>query len=63
MTSETTLWCNFVIFSLKIGVWSSNLNNVILAEFVHSIVDYANLNLLAYGLSSSHCVQGLIDRP
>ncbi|PWZ43676.1 Metal tolerance protein C4 [Zea mays] len=47
------LWCNFLVFSLKFGVWISTSSHVMLAELVHSIADFANQALLAYGLSSS----------
>ncbi|XP_052175636.1 metal tolerance protein C4 isoform X2 [Diospyros lotus] len=47
------LWCNFLVFSLKFGVWFSTSSHVMLAEVVHSIADFANQALLAYGLSSS----------
>ncbi|KAJ8770565.1 hypothetical protein K2173_018056 [Erythroxylum novogranatense] len=49
----TALWCNFLVFSLKFGVWLSTSSHVMLAEVVHSIADFANQALLAYGLSSS----------
>lgn len=49
----TALWCNFLVFSLKFGVWFSTNSHVMLAEVVHSIADFANQALLAYGLSSS----------
>ncbi|KAG8380256.1 hypothetical protein BUALT_Bualt07G0174300 [Buddleja alternifolia] len=49
----TALWCNFLVFSLKFGVWLSTSSHVILAEVVHSVADFANQALLAYGLSSS----------
>ncbi|KAL2516146.1 Metal tolerance protein C4 [Forsythia ovata] len=49
----TALWCNFLVFSLKFGVWLSTSSHVILAEVVHSAADFANQALLAYGLSSS----------
>jgi len=47
------LWCNFLVFSLKFGVWISTSSHVMLAELVHSVADFANQALLAYGLSSS----------
>ncbi|KAL8458849.1 hypothetical protein ACS0TY_036380 [Phlomoides rotata] len=47
------LWCNFLVFSLKFGVWLSTSSHVMLAEVVHSAADFANQALLAYGLSSS----------
>ncbi|XP_078443065.1 cation efflux family protein [Wolffia australiana] len=47
------LWCNFLVFSLKFGVWLVTSSHVMLAEMVHSIADFANQALLAYGLSSS----------
>ncbi|KAL9247225.1 hypothetical protein vseg_020678 [Gypsophila vaccaria] len=49
----TALWCNFLVFSLKIGVWFATSSHVMLAEAVHSVADFANQALLAYGLSSS----------
>ncbi|CAM8953871.1 unnamed protein product [Rhodiola kirilowii] len=49
----TALWCNFLVFSLKFGVWMATSSHVMLAEMVHSIADFANQALLAYGLSSS----------
>ncbi|KAG6620996.1 hypothetical protein I3842_Q045800 [Carya illinoinensis] len=49
----TALWCNFLVFSLKFGVWLSTSSHVMLAEVVHSVADFANQVLLAYGLSSS----------
>ncbi|XP_020083108.1 metal tolerance protein C4 [Ananas comosus] len=50
---NTALWCNFLVFSLKFGVWMSTSSHVMLAELVHSVADFANQALLAYGLSSS----------
>ncbi|KAJ9183230.1 hypothetical protein P3X46_007118 [Hevea brasiliensis] len=47
------LWCNFLVFSLKFGVWLASSSHVMLAEVVHSVADFANQALLAYGLSSS----------
>ncbi|XP_031387874.1 metal tolerance protein C4 [Punica granatum] len=49
----TALWCNFLVFSLKFGVWVATSSHVMLAEVVHSVADFANQALLAYGLSSS----------
>ncbi|XP_059640922.1 metal tolerance protein C4 [Cornus florida] len=49
----TALWCNFLVFSLKFGVWLTTSSHVMLAEVVHSVADFANQALLAYGLSSS----------
>ncbi|ONK79443.1 uncharacterized protein A4U43_C01F6420 [Asparagus officinalis] len=49
----TALCCNFLVFSLKFGVWFSTSSHVMLAEVVHSVADFANQALLAYGLSSS----------
>ncbi|KAG7657167.1 Cation efflux protein [Arabidopsis suecica] len=49
----TALWCNFLVFSLKFGVWWTSSSHVIMAEVVHSVADFANQALLAYGLSSS----------
>ncbi|WCJ28542.1 Zinc transporter 9 [Euphorbia peplus] len=49
----TALWCNFLVFSLKFGVWFTTSSHVMLAEVVHSVADFANQALLAYGLSSS----------
>ncbi|KAL5215154.1 hypothetical protein ABZP36_004306 [Zizania latifolia] len=50
---NTALWCNFLVFSLKFGVWLSTSSHVMLAELVHSVTDFANQALLAYGLRSS----------
>ncbi|WOL19759.1 metal tolerance protein C4 [Canna indica] len=47
------LWCNFLVFSLKFGVWLATSSHVMLAEVVHSVADFANQALLAYGLNSS----------
>lgn len=47
------LWCNFLVFSLKFGVWLATSSHVMLAEVVHSVADIANQVLLAYGLNSS----------
>ncbi|XP_022716368.1 metal tolerance protein C4-like isoform X2 [Durio zibethinus] len=47
------LWCNFLVFSLKFGVWLTTSSHVMLAEMVHSVADFANQVMLAYGLSSS----------
>ncbi|GAV56650.1 Cation_efflux domain-containing protein [Cephalotus follicularis] len=49
----TALWCNFLVFSLKFTVWLATSSHVILAEVVHSVADFANQALLAYGLVSS----------
>ncbi|KAG6521604.1 hypothetical protein ZIOFF_018729 [Zingiber officinale] len=49
----TALWCNFLVFSLKFGVWLTTSSHVMLAEVVHSAADFANQALLAYGLNSS----------
>ncbi|PWA74362.1 hypothetical protein CTI12_AA252160 [Artemisia annua] len=32
----TALWCNFLVFSLKFGVWIATSSHVMLAEVVHS---------------------------
>ncbi|XP_044485675.1 metal tolerance protein C4 [Mangifera indica] len=50
---KTALWCNFLVFSLKFGVWLTTSSHVMLAEVVHSVADFANQVLLAYGLNSS----------
>ncbi|KAL9275446.1 Metal tolerance protein C4-like protein [Drosera capensis] len=50
---RTALWCNFLVFSLKFGVWLTTSSHVMLAEVVHSVADFANQVLLAYGLTSS----------
>ncbi|KAK3145127.1 hypothetical protein QOZ80_4AG0323580 [Eleusine coracana subsp. coracana] len=50
---NTALWCNFLVFSLKFGVWIATSSHVMLAEMVHSVADFANQALLAYGLRSS----------
>lgn len=47
------LFCNFLVFSLKFGVWILTSSHVMLAEVVHSAADFANQALLAYGLNSS----------
>ncbi|KAL3680156.1 hypothetical protein R1sor_023112 [Riccia sorocarpa] len=49
----TALWCNFLVFSLKLGVWVMTSSHVMLAEAIHSLADLANQGLLAYGLMSS----------
>ncbi|KAF3773073.1 Metal tolerance protein C4 [Nymphaea thermarum] len=49
----TALWCNFLVFSLKFGVWLATSSHVMLAEVIHSVADFANQVLLAYGLNSS----------
>ncbi|KAI3941850.1 hypothetical protein MKW92_020391 [Papaver armeniacum] len=49
----TALWANFLVFSLKFGVWMATSSHVMLAEMIHSIADFANQALLAYGLWSS----------
>jgi divalent metal cation (Fe/Co/Zn/Cd) transporter len=36
------LWCNFLVFSLKFGVWIATSSHVMLAEMIHSIADFAN---------------------
>ncbi|KAI7734193.1 hypothetical protein M8C21_032200, partial [Ambrosia artemisiifolia] len=46
---STALWCNFLVFSLKFGVWIATSSHVMLAEVVHSFADLANriyLNLV-----------------
>ncbi|GAB4849954.1 Metal tolerance protein C4 [Ancistrocladus abbreviatus] len=50
---KTALWGNFLVFSLKLGVWLATSSHVMLAEVVHSATDFANQALLAYGLCSS----------
>ncbi|KAJ0531202.1 putative cation efflux protein [Helianthus annuus] len=50
---STALWCNFLVFSLKFGVWIATSSHVMLAEVVHSVADFANQALLLYGLNSS----------
>ncbi|KAH9304960.1 hypothetical protein KI387_009364 [Taxus chinensis] len=49
----TAMWCNFLVFTLKSGVWLMTASHVMLAEVVHSAADFANQALLAYGLNSS----------
>ncbi|GLJ26963.1 hypothetical protein SUGI_0527910 [Cryptomeria japonica] len=49
----TAMWCNFLVFSLKCGVWLMTASHVMLAEVVHSAADFANQALLYYGLNSS----------
>ncbi|MCH79804.1 metal tolerance protein C4-like [Trifolium medium] len=39
---KTALWCNFLVFSLKFGVWLASSSHVMLAEVVHSVADFAN---------------------
>lgn len=36
------LVCNFLVFSLKVGVWFMTSSHVMLAEAVHSLADLAN---------------------
>eukprot|EP00850_Spirogloea_muscicola_P005268 SM000024S07730 [mRNA] locus=s24:21413:24939:- [translate_table: standard] len=48
------LWCNFLVFSLKAGVWLATQSSVMAAEAVHSLADVANQSLLWYGLVSSN---------
>lgn len=36
------LCCNFVVFSMKCGVWVLTSSHVMLAEAVHSLADLAN---------------------
>ncbi|KAF4347577.1 hypothetical protein G4B88_009933 [Cannabis sativa] len=38
----TALWCNFLVFSLKFGVWLATSSHVMLAEVIHSVADFAN---------------------
>lgn len=38
----TALWCNFLVFSLKFGVWFVSSSHVMLAEVIHSVADFAN---------------------
>nr|XP_016505613.1 PREDICTED: metal tolerance protein C4-like [Nicotiana tabacum] len=49
----TALRCNFLVLSLKLGVWLATSSHVMLAEALHSVADIANQVLLAYGLNSS----------
>jgi hypothetical protein len=42
------LWCNFLVFSLKFGVWISTSSHVMLAEMIHSIADFANQVTLSF---------------
>ncbi|XP_059306601.1 metal tolerance protein C4-like [Lycium ferocissimum] len=49
----TALRCNFLVLSLKLGVWFVSSSHVMLAEALHSVADIANQALLAYGLNSS----------
>jgi hypothetical protein len=39
---NTALLCNFLVFTLKFGVWFSTSSHVMLAELVHSVADFAN---------------------
>eukprot|EP00850_Spirogloea_muscicola_P000878 SM000003S11123 [mRNA] locus=s3:1040958:1044779:- [translate_table: standard] len=48
------LWCNFLVFCLKAGVWLATQSSVMAAEAVHSLADVANQSLLWYGLVSSN---------
>ncbi|KAF7814664.1 metal tolerance protein C4 isoform X2 [Senna tora] len=41
------------ILLIAVGVWLASSSHVMFAEVVHSISDFANQQLLAYGLSSS----------
>lgn len=38
----TALWCNFLVFSLKFGVWLVTSSHVMMAEVIHSVADFAN---------------------
>ncbi|KAJ9537565.1 hypothetical protein OSB04_030298, partial [Centaurea solstitialis] len=54
----TALWCNFLVFSLKFGVWIFTSSHVMLAEVVHSVAilqirKKLTNALLLYGLRSS----------
>ncbi|CAM6089164.1 unnamed protein product [Calypogeia fissa] len=49
----TALGTNFLVFSLKLGVWIMTSSHVMLAEAIHSLADLANQGLIAYGLYSS----------
>ncbi|KAH0704742.1 hypothetical protein KY285_019020 [Solanum tuberosum] len=52
-TRKEALRCNFLLLSLKLGVWLVSSSHIILAEALHSLADIANQALLAYGLNSS----------
>jgi solute carrier family 30 (zinc transporter), member 9 len=45
------LWCNFLVFSLKFGVWISTSSHVMLAEMIHSIADFANQVTLSFTMA------------
>ena len=47
---NTALWCNFLVFSLKFGVWISTSSHVMLAELVHSVTDFANQVWLCFAM-------------
>ena len=51
----TALWCNFLVFSLKFGVWWTSSSHVIMAEVVHSVADFANQVCCCFVFS--FCVQ------
>ncbi|XP_042398877.1 metal tolerance protein C4-like isoform X1 [Zingiber officinale] len=36
------MWCNFLVFSLKFGMWLTTSSHVMLTEVVHSVADLAN---------------------
>lgn len=48
---NTALWCNFLVFSLKFGVWISTSSHVMLAELVHSVADFANQVSLFFAMA------------
>ena len=48
---NTALWCNFLVFSLKFGVWISTSSHVMLAELVHSVTDFANQVWLCFAMA------------
>lgn len=50
----TALWCNFLVFSLKFGVYLVTSSHVMLAELVHSVADFANQ--VAFDFNHSICI-------
>ncbi|KAK6796107.1 hypothetical protein RDI58_009562 [Solanum bulbocastanum] len=53
----TALRCNFLVLSLKLGVWLVSSSHVILAEALHSLADIAN----RYGYFKERFVWSLIS--
>lgn len=48
------LWCNFLVFSLKFGVYLVTSSHVMLAELVHSVADFANQ--VAFDFNYNICI-------